>query len=104
MSRRKQDSVGFIQNAQEHTVNACLCTSLKQHLEVSLKCSSTKAWEDGEKGNWGLPKITQLHNYLQKELGEKKKKGGDDKISRDEEIWVGEDCLGIYPIIVEESP
>lgn len=74
MSRRKQDSVGFIQNAQEHTVNACLCTSLKQHLEVSLKCSSTKAWEDGEKGNWGLPKITQLHNYLQKELGKKKKR------------------------------
>lgn len=75
MSGRKQDSAGFIQNAQVHTVNACLCTSLKQHLEVSLKCSSRKAWGDGEKGTWGLPKITQLHNYLQKELGKKNKRG-----------------------------
>lgn len=57
------------------------------------------------KGNLGPSQDNTAPQLLTKGAGEKKQKGGgDDKISRDEEIWVGEDCLGIYPIIVEDSP
>lgn len=51
-----------------------------------------------------LPKITQLHNYLQEEL--QKKKEEKDEIIKDQRTkrFLKKDCLGVYLIILKDSP
>ena len=102
MSRRKQECWKYTKLQGAHSKHLSL-----HSFEIAPRNVAEMLLSEGL-GKWGkgtdFSKIIQLHSYLQTQPQALRGKEEVVKRSRDKESWVGEACLGLYLIILKDSP